>query len=353
MAVHLLQGMMVDHEGVHHIVNQQHRIQAAGTISAGLMHGLNNPASAIARTVGQLRSRVGQDRRHDLNAQMPPTVATIYERLRRETMVVRNKAVNASALEVADREERIEDWLTANSVDQPSTVAPIMVSAGLDVDWLRQTREELTEAGAADCLAPVVLAVADQLETVLLADELAKAAAEISAIVESARQYSQMDSSPLVVSDVNDLLESTLTVMSATLEANGIEVCRDYAPALPPLLCYAGELNQAWTNILDNAIYAIGAAHEDGGLITVRTECIDDRVIQVELCDNGIGIAADVRDRIFLPFFTTKPVGAGAGMGLDLAWRVVVGKHRGMLTASSIPGGSKLTACLPVQRPSA
>jgi signal transduction histidine kinase len=169
--------------------------------------------------------------------------------------------------------------------------------------------------------------------------------------VESARQYSQMDSSPLVVADVNELLESTLAVMSAALDAKGISVYRDYAPELPALLCYAGELNQAWTNILNNAVYAIGAAREDEGLITVRTELIDDRIIQVDLCDNGIGIPADVRDRIFLPFFTTKPVGAGAGMGLDLAWRVVVGKHGGMLSASPIAGGTKLTACLPVQRP--
>jgi signal transduction histidine kinase len=351
MAVHLLQGMMVDHEGVHHIVDQQHRIQAAGTISAGLMHGLNNPAGAIARTVGQLRSRVGQDRQHELYARMPPTAASIYERLRRDARVDRSRAVHASALEVADREERIEDWLTASGVDQPSTVAPILVSAGLDVDWLQQTGAELKDAGAADCVAPVVSAVADQLETLLLADELAGAAAEVSAIVESARQYSQMDSSPLVVADVNELLESTLAVMSAALDAKGISVYRDYAPELPALLCYAGELNQAWTNILNNAVYAIGAAREDEGLITVRTELIDDRIIQVDLCDNGIGIPADVRDRIFLPFFTTKPVGAGAGMGLDLAWRVVVGKHGGMLSASPIAGGTKLTACLPVQRP--
>jgi signal transduction histidine kinase len=348
MAVHFLQGMMVDHEGVHHIVDQQHRIQAAGTISAGLMHGLNNPAGAITRTVTQLRARISQDRGQNVCGRLSPASTAIYDRLLREASVVGTSSPH-SALGVAGREERIEDWLAACGIDKPWTLSPALGNAGLDVEWLQEAAFAFESIGAAGDVATVIVAVADRVETLLLLDELAGASAEVSALVGSARQYSQLDSSPLVVADVNDLLDSTLTVMSAAIDAKGISVRTEYAPDLPTLLCYAGELNQAWTNIVDNAIYAIGATHGDGGLITVRTGWVDDSIIQVELCDNGIGIAPDVRDRMFLPFFTTKPVGEGAGMGLDLAWRVIVGKHRGMLSASSVPGDTRFTACIPVE----
>ena len=351
MAVHFLQGMMVDHEGVHQIVDQQHRIQAAGTISAGLMHGLNNPAGAITRTVTQLRARISQDRGHDVRGRLAPASAAIYGRLLGEAGAAGVASAHSSPLEVSDREERIEDWLTARGIDEPWTLSPALGNAGLDVEWLAQSAAAFESIGAADDVAAVIIGVADHVETLQLLDELAGASAEVSALVGSARQYSQLDSSPLVIADVNELLASTLTVMSAAIEAAGISVRTEYAPDLPTLLCYAGELNQAWTNIVDNAIRAIGAAHGDGGQITVRTRLVDERIIQIELCDNGIGIDPDVRDRIFLPFFTTRPVGEGAGMGLDLAWRVVVGKHRGMLSASSTPGDTTFTACLPVQQP--
>ncbi len=345
MAVHFLQGMMVDHEGVHQIVDQQRRIQAAATISAGLMHGLNNPAGAITRTVTQLRARITRD---DVRGALAPASAAVYGRLLREAGVG-VASPPPSPLEVADREERIEEWLAARGIDQPWTLSPALGNAGLDVEWLDEAAAAFDGIGAAEDVAPVVVGIADHVETLMLLDELAGASAEVSALVGSARQYSQLDSSPLVVADVNELLDSTLTVMSAALEAKGIAVRTDYAPDLPTLLCYAGELNQAWTNIVDNAIYAIGASGGDDGQITVRTRLVDGSIVQVDLCDNGIGIAPDVRERIFLPFFTTKPVGEGAGMGLDLAWRVIVGKHRGMLSASSNPGDTTFTACLPAQ----
>jgi signal transduction histidine kinase len=351
MAVHFLQGMMVDHEGVHQIVDQQHRIRAAGTISAGLMHGLNNPAGAITRTVTQLRARISQVHGVDVRGRLAPASAAIYGRLLREASVVGVAFPHPSPLEVSDREERIEDWLVARGIDEPWTLSPALGNAGLDVEWLEETAAAFESVDAAGDVAAVIVAIADHVETLLLLDELAGASAEVSALVGSARQYSQLDSSPLVVADVNELLDSTLTVMSAAIEANGISVRTEYAPDLPTLLCYAGELNQAWTNIVDNAIYAIGASGGDGGQITVRTRLVDGAIVQVELCDNGIGIAPDVRERIFLPFFTTKPVGEGVGMGLDLAWRVIVGKHGGMLSASSTPGDTTFTACLPAEQP--
>ncbi|BBY46667.1 hypothetical protein MARA_00970 (plasmid) [Mycolicibacterium arabiense] len=127
-----------------------------------------------------------------------------------------------------------------------------------------------------------------------------------------------------------------------------IVVRRDYAADIPPMLCYAGELNQAWTNLVDNAIDAIRATPTGTGVITVRTALVDPAIVRVEIEDTGVGIDAAIRERVFLPFFTTKPVGEGVGMGLDLAWRTIVGLHGGTLGVQSRPGDTRFTACLPL-----
>ena len=348
MAVHLLQGMIVDHEGVHQVVDQQHRIQAAGTLTAGLMHGLNNPVGAISRIAAQLRTRHSGGHHNGIHRRLSPRAAAVYDMLRCESMAAVHIAVGRSALQSADREDQIDDWLVHRGVDESWNIAPVLAAAGLDVNWLQHAAAALDQVDASCDMPAVVAAVADGMETLLLIDELAGASTEVSTLVASARQYSQLDSSPLVESDVHDLLDSALTVMSAAMDT-GITVRRDYAHGLPSLVCYAGELNQAWTNILDNAVDAIHATATGEGAITVRTTLADEGVIGIQICDNGIGMPAGVRDRVFLPFFTTKPVGEGIGMGLDLAWRVIVGMHRGTLNAASDPGETRLSACLPIR----
>jgi signal transduction histidine kinase len=129
-----------------------------------------------------------------------------------------------------------------------------------------------------------------------------------------------------------------------------IAVAKIYAAGVPPIACYASELNQAWTNIIHNAVDALRSAHTEGSLITIRTAVIDGINLQVEIGDNGPGIPSDVRDRVFQPFFTTKPIGKGIGMGLDLAWRVIVGRHGGTLNVESVPGASRFIARIPLQR---
>jgi signal transduction histidine kinase len=348
MAVHLLQGMIVDHEGVRHIIDQQHRIQAVGTLTAGLMHGLNNPAAAITRIADVLHTYREDDRLSRIYAELSPAAVRLVERLRCEARAGAGQAVSVSPLVATEREDEVCLWLDDHGVLPSWALAPTLTAAGFDVGWLEHTAAALHSIGAADQLALAISAVADEAETSLLINELAQASAGISAIVTSARQYSQLDSAPFVVADVHDLLDSTLTMMSAVI-GDAITVRREYARGLPALACYATELNQAWTNILDNAVDAIRATDAGRGEIAVRTSLIDTAAIRVQICDTGVGIPPDVGDRVFLPFFTTKPVGMGVGMGLDLAWRTIVGRHHGSLGVASVPGDTRFSACLPIR----
>jgi signal transduction histidine kinase len=347
MAVHLLQGVIVDHEGVHQIIDEQHRIQAVGTLTAGLMHGLNNPAAAITRIADELRTRHRDDSIARTRAALTPIAATVFDRLRCEARNAVEHAVNATPLIQAEREDAVGDWLDHHGVDRSWILAPALATAGLGVAWLDHTAAVLRDVGAYGQLSLAISAVSGEIETAMLVDELAQASVAVSTLVASARQYSQLDSTPLTVADVHDLLDSTLIMMSAVID-DAISVRRDYAHGLPELTCYASELNQAWTNIIDNAVVAIQATEAGRGEITVHTALADTGVVRVQICDTGIGIPADIRDRIFLPFFTTKPVGMGVGMGLDLAWRTIVGRHHGSLGVASVPGDTRITACLPV-----
>src|SRR2546425_668840 len=157
-----------------------------------------------------------------------------------------------------------------------------------------------------------------------------------------AKQYSQLDRAPYQVVDVHDLLDSTLLMLSVKI-GKGIRVVKEYDRALPGIPAYAGELNQVWTNLIDNAVSAMNGT----GTLTVRTAPADDRIL-VEIADTGPGIPAETRQRIFEPFFTTKPVGEGTGLGLDISWRIVVDRHHGDLSLESSPGDTRFRVRLPI-----
>lgn len=348
MAVHLLQGMHVDHESVHHIIDQQRRIQAAGTLTAGLMHGLNNPAGAIARIASELSTGERTSREIDTYRRLSPAAASVLDRFRADGIATASASTAPTSTSLAriDAEEQIDDWLNVNGVTQGWERAPVLAAAGLTVAWLQGVADALSHQGSREELGSVVAAITDAVDTALLVKELASASAEVSALVASAKKYSQLDGSPMTFCNVNELLDSTLTVMHASF-GDDIVVRRDYADELPALLCYAGELNQAWTNILNNAVDAIRATGTPG-VISIRTHMADRGVLSIETSDTGIGIDPAIKDRIFLPFFTTKPVGEGVGMGLDMAWRTIVGLHRGSLSVACTPGETRFTACLPL-----
>ena len=186
------------------------------------------------------------------------------------------------------------------------------------------------------------------LESDSLLDEITEAAGRISALLTSAKQYTQMDRAPLQTFDVHEGLDATLTMLGHKL-GDGIDVVRDYDRSLPHIAAFPGELNQVWTNLIDNAVDAM----EGHGTLTVRTRPDPDDRLVVEIGDTGPGVPDEVRSRIFEPFFTTKAMGKGTGLGLDIAWRIVVGRHHGDIRLESEPGDTRFQVILPLQEPDA
>ncbi|WP_439947492.1 ATP-binding protein [Streptomyces sp. BBFR109] len=349
MAVHLLEGLFFGSKNTQAAVGQRERLLALGSLSAGLTHELNNPAAAAVRATAALRERVAR-MRHKLAviAEGPfsrDQLANLIE-IQERTAERVGKAPSLSPLEAADREDAVSDWLEEHGVAQGWQSAPVFVQAGLDVDWLEQVAAAVDEEilpGAMGWLGYTV-------ETELLMDEIADSTTRVSRLVDAAKQYSQLDRAPYQVADVHELLDSTL-LMLAGKRGPGIRVVKEYDRTLPRVPGYPAELNQVWTNLIDNAVAAIEDAGGEGTL-TVRTARHGDQLL-VEFRDTGPGVPPEIRDRIFDPFFTTKPVGQGTGLGLDISWRIVVDKHHGELRVESVPGDTRFQVLLPLTAPAA
>jgi signal transduction histidine kinase len=341
--VHLLEGLFFGVKNTQATVGQRERLLALGSLSAGLTHELNNPAAAAVRATASLRERVAKMRRKlAIIAEGPFTreaLASLIEVQERTAERVA-KAPALGPLEAADREDMLTDWLEDHGIEHGWQLAPTFVQAGLDVAWLDRV-VALVDDGMLD---GAVRWLNYTIETELLMNEIEDATTRISALVNAAKQYSQMDRAPHQVLDVHELLDSTLIMMSRKI--GDVQVVKDYDRTLPAIPVYGAELNQVWTNLIDNALQAM----DGSGTLTISTSKVDDR-LQVEIADTGAGIPPDVIDRIFEPFFTTKPVGEGTGLGLDISWRIVVKKHRGDLTVESRPGDTRFRVRLPLRDP--
>ncbi|MEU2061048.1 ATP-binding protein [Streptomyces sp. NPDC013455] len=344
MAVHLLEGLFFGSKNTQAMIGQRERLLALGSLSAGLTHELNNPAAAAVRATATLRERVAK-MRHKLGviaggSFSPDCLANLIE-IQERTAERVAKAPALSPLEAADREDTLTDWLEDHGIDQAWQVAPTFVQAGLDVDWLEQVGAAVDE----EILPGAVGWLNYTVETELLMNEIEDSTTRISHLVDAAKQYSQLDRAPYRVVDVHELLDSTLLMLSGKIGA-GIEVVKEYDRTLPPVPAYPAELNQVWTNLIDNAVSAMNGAGGQGTL-TVRT-ALDHERLMVEFRDTGPGVPPAVKDRIFDPFFTTKPVGEGTGLGLDISWRIVVNKHHGTLRVESVPGDTRFQVLLPL-----
>ena len=343
MATHMLEGLAVQGMGSQQTVSTRERLVALGTVTAGLTHELNNPATAAARATASLRERLA-GLWDELAGLAGAGVAA--DQLAALADLVGEAGSGAegprlSPLEAADREDVLGGWLEDHGVEDAWELAPPLVAAGVDTAWL----ERVAAAVPAPALPRAVGLAATTWDAGSLLDEVSEAARRISALIGKAREYSQMDRSPLQQVDVHDGLESTLTMLKHKLET-GIEVVRDYDRSLPDLPAYAGELNQVWTNLVDNAVDAM--EDMDGrGRLTVRTARDGDRVL-VEIGDNGPGVPEAAAAHLFEPFYTTKPVGRGTGLGLDICWRIVVQRHHGDLRFSSAPGDTRFQVLLPL-----
>jgi signal transduction histidine kinase len=341
MPVHLLEGLFFGNKKAVEAVGQRERLLALGSLTAGLTHELNNPAAAAVRATSSLRERVAGMRgklRMIASGKFDPAKLEPLIELQHRAAERVAKAPQLDPIEASDREDEVTDWLEDHGCHDGWQLAPVFVQAGIYSDWLDQVADTV----GPDMLEPSLRWLNYTVETELLMNEIEDATTRVSTLVGAAKQYSQLDRAPFQVVDVHDLLSSTLLMLSAKLK--GITIAKQYDKTLPKIPAYAAELNQVWTNVIDNAAQAM-AGH---GTLTIRTARDGDNIL-VEIGDTGPGIPPDVQKRIFEPFFTTKAVGEGTGLGLDIAWRIIVNKHHGDLRVKSVPGDTRFQIRLPIQ----
>ena len=354
MAVHLLEGHMVGGLRQRQILGQREKLLALGQLSAGLTHQLNNPAGATARAVADLREGVGK-MRHKLamlaDGKFTPEALKVLVSIQDEVaeQVAKSKAQELTALETSDREDQIGDWLESHGIAAAWDYAPTFVEAGLDVDWLERVEASVDDVDCSATLPGAIGWLKYTIDNELLMNQIAEASKRISALLAGAKQYSQMDRAEYQRANVHELIFSTVkTIFGDKVgKDKAVNLVWDKDKTLPELFCYPGDLNQVWTNLIDNAIQAM----EGHGTLTIRTMRENEDMVRIEICDDGPGIPEDIIDRIFTPFFTTKPFGEGTGLGLDLAWRIVVEKHHGNMSVQSEPGKTTFVVCLPLEAP--
>ena len=344
MAVHLLEGLFLGLRNSQAVVGQRERLVALGSLTAGLTHELNNPAAAGVRATAALRERVA-GMRHKLallaDGHLPSENMRELVDLQEEAADRTAKAgEELSPMETSDREDALAEWFDAHDVQGGYDLAPVLVAGGLDLAWT----EEVSERVPPGLLEGAMRWLAYTVETESLMREIEDSVHRISGLVGAARQYSQMDRAPFQLIDIHDGLKSTLVMLSGKLK--GLQVVKEFDRTLPLVPAYPGELNQVWTNLIDNAVAAMAGE----GTLTLRTR-LDDNGVSVDIVDTGPGIEPEVLGRVFEPFFTTKPVGEGTGLGLDISWRIVVNRHRGDLRVTSQPGETVFTVRLPLTPP--
>jgi signal transduction histidine kinase len=324
------------------IERDREKLLAVGSLSAGLAHELNNPAAAAARAVGTLRD--DERRRQAAFASLAAAGASAGQlvalvALGAEAGERPRSAERLDSLAESDREQELDDALGDRGVADGFAIAPALVEAGLGAEWVDRVAGAVGEAVLAEGLR-YVAACAD---AGVVLGELEEATARIADLVGALRAYSYLDQGPRQTVAINEGIESTRALLEHKLRERRVEVVRDFDAALPGVEASGPELNQLWMNLIDNAADALAP----GGRITLRTRGRGERV-SVEVADDGPGIPEDLQARVFDAFFTTKPVGEGAGLGLDIAQRIVV-RHHGEVRLRSRPGDTCFEVLLPVR----
>jgi signal transduction histidine kinase len=323
-------------------LRQSEKLAQLGTLSAGVAHELNNPAAAVKRGVGQMQSAVAE-----LEAAQTALSGLVFNDLQRQTLAdCRARAEESAArppeldaLVRSDREAELESWLEAQGVGDAWELAPALVNLDYDIVELAS----LAEGFDREQIASVIRWLHATFTLQNLLAEIGQGADRISAIVKALKSYVYLDQAPVQAVDVHEGLDNTLLILRHKLKA-GISVRREYAPDLPKITGYGSELNQVWTNIIDNAADALNGQGE----ITLRTHHEGGWVV-VEIEDNGPGIPPEIQARLFDPFFTTKPPGEGTGLGLDISYNIVVHRHQGDIKVLSEPGRTCFQVWLPVE----
>jgi signal transduction histidine kinase len=318
---------------------QREKLAALGTMAAGLAHELNNPAAASRRAAMHLGETA--EKAQTLLCQLSRTLDTTHWRHALNTeLEAYEKLAKAPALdhlERSDREDEMAQWLDAEGVPLAWDLAPTFVTAGLDLKWLGEFIEKLPPESHADALSWLE----SRLGLKLLVAQVDQSTGRIVELVKAIKSYSYMDQAPTQEVDIHEGIESTLTMLGHKLR--NVELIRQFDRSLPRITAFGSELNQVWTNLIDNAIDAVNGE----GRICIGTFLEHDQIV-VEIVDNGPGIPPEVQSHMFEPFFTTKSVGSGTGLGLVLSNRIVADRHSGEIEFESRPGETRFKVRLPI-----
>ncbi len=319
---------------------QRDKLLSLGKLSAGLAHEFNNPVAAIARTVDELRKRVSglPDHMHDMITQQitPREIVTIRAFLSTKS---KQPLPELSAFERSAREDILTSWLDDRQVAQSWMVAETFVRHGYTIEDLENLSTQVTPSA----LIPLLSWIESSLATAGLVEEIDSASRRISQLVESVKIYTHMDqSADQQLLDLHPGLRSTLTVLQHKLSEKNIQVATQFEENPPRILGYVSELNQVWTNLIDNAIDALLS----GGKLTITTQTQGNFFV-VKIIDSGTGIAPEILPKIFDPFFTTKPVGKGTGLGLDVVNRILQ-NHQAVINVKSEAGHTEFAVCFPL-----
>ena len=336
---HLIEGLYRTARSIESTARQRESLITLGTLAAGLAHEINNPAAAATRAADALEtacqmllSSLGRLAQGEISAQQ----FTALDALRRE---IEPQAAVQDPLALADRQEALASWLSSHGIVCEWMIAPPLAAAGADVAWCE--RVALVLEGPA--LGAGLEWVASTLAAATLLSEIKDSSRRISELVAAIKSYSQMDRASVQHINVTDGIESTLVMLGYKLR-DGVAVVRDYSADVPRIQANPGELNQVWTNLIDNAIDAMA----DAGTLRLSTRAEGNDVV-IEIGDTGCGMPPQVAARAFEAFYTTKDVGKGTGLGLDIARRIVVERHGGAISIDSRPGKTVLRVRIPVR----
>jgi signal transduction histidine kinase len=320
---------------------QREKLVSLGTMAAGLAHELNNPAAAARRAAAHLQQTADkvQSLLCELSRKLEHDHWQYLLSASQEASEGLDRPSTLDHLARSDRAESIAHWLDARGVAAAWELAPTFVNAGLDLAWLGKLTDKLPPASHADALGWLEA----RLNLKSLVSQVEQSTERIAELVKAVKSYSYMDQSPLQEVDIHEGIESTLTMLGHKLK--NVTLVRAFDRSVPHIMAYGSELNQVWTNLIDNAIHAVKGA----GKICVGTSREDDQLV-VEIVDDGPGIPVEVQSHLFEPFFTTKGVGAGTGLGLVISNRIVGDRHGGEIEFESRPGETRFKVRLPINR---